>query len=74
MRKEFKINSVETVSEESQKSNVKIVTFVFRQSKLEHSRTSPDVQFALTKQKLELERTISELGKPFPKKKQFKKI
>ena len=35
-----------------------------------HSRTSPDAQFkefALTKQKLDLKQTISELGKPFPK-------
>ena len=32
-----------------------------------HSRTSPEVQFkefSLTKQKLDLERTICELGKP----------
>ena len=36
-----------------------------------HNRTSPDVQFkefSLTKQKLDLARTISELGKPFLKK------
>ena len=37
-----------------------------------HSRTSPDVQFkefSLTKQKkLDLERTMNELGKPFRKK------
>ena len=35
-----------------------------------HSRTSPDIlfkKFSSTKQKLDLERTISELGKPFPK-------
>ena len=35
-----------------------------------HSKTSPDVQFkdfSLTKQKLDLERTMSELGNPFPK-------
>ena len=44
-----------------------------------HSRTSPDVQFkefSLTKQKLDHERTMSELRKPFPKKsdqKNFKK-
>ena len=42
-----------------------------------HSRTSPDVQFkefSLTKQKLDQERIMSELGKPFPKKNQIKKI
>ena len=36
-----------------------------------HSRRSPDVQFkefSLTKQKLDIEWTMSELGKPFPKK------
>ena len=36
-----------------------------------HSRTSPDEQFkefSLTKQKLDLERTMNEPGKPFPKK------
>ena len=34
-----------------------------------HSRTSPDLKFekfSKTKQKLDLERTKSELGKPFP--------
>ena len=36
-----------------------------------HRRTSPDVQFkefSLTKQKLDLERTMNGLGKPFRKK------
>ena len=36
-----------------------------------HSRTSPDVQFkeiSLTKQKLDLDRTMNELKKPFLKK------
>ena len=36
-----------------------------------HSRTSPDVhfkEFSLTKQTLDLDRTISELEKPFRKK------
>ena len=40
-----------------------------------HSRTSPDVQFKnfpLTKQKLDLELTMSKLGKPFPKKNRSK--
>ena len=57
--KEFKIYSVETVSEVSQKSNVKIVTYVKRDQKVrrikKHSRTSPDVQFKefpLTKQNI----------------------
>ena len=42
-----------------------------------HSRTSPDVQFkesSLAKQQLDLERTMNELRKPFPKKKQIKKF
>ena len=42
-----------------------------------HSRTSHEVQlnkFSLNKQKLEIERTMSELGKPFPKKSDGKKI
>ena len=36
-----------------------------------HSSTNPDVQFkefSLIKQKLDLEQTMSELGKTFPKK------
>ena len=40
-------------------------------SKNKHSRTSPDVQFKeflLNKQKLDLERTMNELGKPFTNK------
>ena len=60
--KEFSIHSVETVSGVSQKSNVKIVTYVKRKKgdekvkrmKKKHSSTSPDVQFkkfSLTKQK-----------------------
>ena len=43
---------------------------------LKNSRTSPDVQFkefSLTNQKLDLDRTMSELEKPFPKN-QIKKI
>ena len=42
-----------------------------------HRRTSPEVNFrklSLTKQKLDLERTLIELGKPFPKKKSHTKI
>ena len=38
---------------------------------IKNSRTSPDVQFkefSFTKQKLDQERTMSQLGKPFPKK------
>ena len=41
-----------------------------RRRNAKNSRTSPDVkfkEFSLTKQKLDLERTMSELGKPFPK-------
>ena len=61
---------------ESQKSNVKVVTYENKKSDKKvkrikkHSRTSPDVQFkelSLAKQKLNLERTMSELRKPFPK-------
>ena len=43
-----------------------------RRSKKKHGRTSPDVQFkkfSMNKQKQDLERTISELGKPFLKNK-----
>ena len=49
--KEFKIQSFETVSEVSQKSNVKIVIYVKRKRDQKvkrikkHSRTSPDEQF-----------------------------
>ena len=72
--KEFKIHSVETVSEESQKSNVKIVVKQKkrgRKIKRIKKHTSPDGQFetfSLTKQKLDLERTMTEMGKPYPKK------
>ena len=58
--KKFQIHSVETVSEVSQKSSVKIVTCKTKkgdqkvnQTFKKHSRTSPDPQFkefALTKQ------------------------
>ena len=59
MHKRFKIHSVEKVSEVSQKSDVKIVTYVKRDQKVKrtkkkHSMTSPDAQikeFSLTKQK-----------------------
>ena len=42
-----------------------------------NSRTSPDVQFkefSLTEQKLDLDRLMSELGKPIPQKNQIKTI
>ena len=49
-------------------------TFIRRSKK---SKTRPDVQFndfSLTKQKLDLERTMSELGKNISKKNQLKNI
>ena len=64
------------VSEVSQKSNVKIVTYVKRKTSKSKAnwkkagRTSPDVQFqelSMTKPKLDLVRTMGELGKPFLK-------
>ena len=67
--KEFQIHSVETKSEVSQKSNVKIVTYINRKT----LSKGPGVQFkefSLTKQKLDLEWTMSE----FPKKNQMKKL
>ena len=47
-----------------------------RQRNKKYSRTSPDAKckkFSLTKQKLDLERTMSEMEKQFPKN-QIKKI
>ena len=44
--------------------------------RIKKHRANPDVkfkEFSMTKQKLDLERTMSELGKPFPKN-QIKKI
>ena len=70
MLEEFKIYSVETVSEVSHKSNVKIV--IKRKSELKkHNRTTPDAKFkkfSLTKQKLDLQRTMNEMGKSSPNK------
>ena len=50
--------------------------FLCLQPLKKHSRTSPDIQFKefqLTK-KLDLERTMSESGKPFRKKNQIKEL
>ena len=55
-------------------NEVKQKNFIQR-SKKKYSRTSPDIQFkefSRTKQKLDLEQTVIELGKPFLKK-QIKK-
>ena len=53
-----------------------VVRIIDEDDEKKHSRTSPDVQFkafCLTKQKLDLERTMSELGKPL-KKNEIKNI
>ena len=52
------------------KNDVKRNIFLFDEVK-KHSRTSPDVQFkefSLTNRKLDLERTMNGVGKPFRKK------
>ena len=75
--KEFSIHSVETVSGVSQKSNVKIVTYVKRKKGDEKVKrmkkkniaaqvlTYNSKNFHWLNKKLDLERTMSELEKPF---------
>ena len=81
--KEFKIHSVETASEVSQKSNVKIVTYVKGNTWSEvkrikkSSKTSPAVQFkefSLTKQKTRPRSDYEWVGKTISKKIRWKNL
>ena len=75
---EFKIHSVETVSEVSQKSSVKIVTYVKRKMLTKGKANLKNIagqvltynskNFHWLNKKLDLERTMSQSGKPFLKK------